>query len=113
MKKILTSEFENLKKPTTAPLGDRTTHRVDFIKLSGKPATNQKPRDKINIDKNRKLESRGVYQHDFTCQKRDASAQRLYKLMLGRARARPDELPGNIQNPDLLTKLSLFGPRLS
>ena len=46
---------KQLYKPTTAPLGDRTTHRVDFVQLNGKPATNQKPRDKISIDKNRRL----------------------------------------------------------
>ena len=76
-------------------MGDRTTHRVDFVQLHGKPATNQKPRDKITIDKTRRLESRSRYRHDFVkaSRERDPAAADLYQTLLDRARARPEKLP--------------------
>ena len=45
----------------SAPLGNKTNYRVDFTTPDGRPATNKKPKDKINIDTNRKIQSRSNY----------------------------------------------------
>jgi len=75
-------------------LGDRTNYRLDYTTPDGRPATNRKPRDKINIDKDRPLQSRSNYRKDFDkFSQVDTHAADLFKDILKRARARPDKLP--------------------
>ena len=91
-------------------MGDRTNYRLDYTTPDGRPATNRKPRDKINIDKDRPLQSRSNYRLKFLkilnifnaylfrkdfdkFSQVDTHAADLFKDILKRARARPDKLP--------------------
>ena len=70
----------------SAPLGNRTNYRVDYERpIGGRPATNKKPRDKINIDKDRKLVSRSNYRKDYQrAEHRDTDQAELYKQILAK-----------------------------